>query len=196
MSHPWLNQPHSHSRGWGVAGGWGVQVSHPWQSFAPDVLFLAGGQDTRVHTLRLEMDAGNAVSESLERNVVQLHVLFRAAFGTAGARASPVRRGERERIVTVRVSGPWKATPADFRFPGECGLYSHVRVRCESLGFVPRSRAIFSRPVPNLSVAIRNFCIAALPTPSSRGSDMRLLSEPCKPNGPPRVLTLDFSQRT
>jgi hypothetical protein len=144
-------------------------VSHPWQSFAPDVLFLAGGQDTRVHTLRLEMDAGNAVSESLERNVFQLHVLFRAAFGTAGARAS--------RVVTVRVSGEemaneapppdhqtlsgfggWvisrgrNAAPADFRVPGECGLYSHVRARCESLGFVPRSRAIFSRPVPNPEV--------------------------------------------
>jgi hypothetical protein len=38
--------------------------------------------------------------------------------------------------------------------------YSHVHARRESLGFVHRSRAIFCRPVPNLSVTIRNFCIA------------------------------------
>ena len=122
-----------------------MQVSHPWQSFAPDVLFLAGGQDTRVHTLRLEMDAGNAVRESLERNVVQLHVLFRAAFGTAGARASPVRRGERERIVTVRVSGPWKATPADFRFPGVWLVLTCTRTLRE-LGICASFKGHFQSP--------------------------------------------------
>jgi hypothetical protein len=37
---------------------------------------------------------------------------------------------------------------------------SRVHVRRESLGFVHRSRTIFCRPVRNLSVTIRNFCIA------------------------------------
>jgi hypothetical protein len=31
----------------------------------------------------------------------------------------------------------------------DCSPYSHVHVRRECLGFVPRSRAIFCRPVPN-----------------------------------------------
>ena len=41
-----------------------------------------------------------------------------------------------------------------------CSPYSHVHVRCKSLGFVHRSRAIFCRPVPLPNVTIRNFCIA------------------------------------
>jgi hypothetical protein len=47
------------------------------------------------------------------------------------------------------------------RFPSpRCSPYSHVHVRCKSLGFVHRSRAIFCRPVPLPNVTIRNFCIA------------------------------------
>jgi hypothetical protein len=42
------------------------------------------------------------------------------------------------------------ATPADFPLH-DCSPYSHVHVRREGLGFVHRSRAIFCRPVPNLS---------------------------------------------
>jgi hypothetical protein len=40
------------------------------------------------------------------------------------------------------------ATPADFLLH-DCSPYSHVHVRRESLGFVPRSRTIFCRPVPS-----------------------------------------------
>jgi hypothetical protein len=50
------------------------------------------------------------------------------------------------------------ASPADFPFQ-DCSPYSHVHVRRECLGFVPRSRANGCRPVPNLSVTIRNFCV-------------------------------------
>jgi hypothetical protein len=65
------------------------------------------------------------------------------------------------RIVTVGVSGGRRsrgrfATPADFPLH-DCSSYSHVHERRESLEFVHRSRAIFGRPVPRLSVTIRNF---------------------------------------
>jgi hypothetical protein len=51
------------------------------------------------------------------------------------------------------------ATPADS--PLHDGTpYSHVHVRRESLGFVPRSRTVLCRAVPNLSVTIRNFFTA------------------------------------
>jgi hypothetical protein len=42
----------------------------------------------------------------------------------------------------------------------DCIPYPHVHVRRERLGFVARSRTSFCRPVPNLSVTIRNLCIA------------------------------------
>jgi hypothetical protein len=38
-------------------------------------------------------------------------------------------------------------------------MYTYSHIRRESLGFVHRSRTIFCRPVPNLSVTIRNFFI-------------------------------------
>jgi hypothetical protein len=51
------------------------------------------------------------------------------------------------------------ATPA--AFPRHDGTpYRGLRVRRDRLGFVYRSRAVFCRAVPNLSVSIRNFCIA------------------------------------
>jgi hypothetical protein len=44
----------------------------------------------------------------------------------------------------------------------DCSSYSHVIVRRESVGVIPRSRTIFCRAVPNLNVTIRDFCIAVL----------------------------------
>jgi hypothetical protein len=47
------------------------------------------------------------------------------------------------------------ATPADF--PRQyCSTYRGLHVRHESLGFVPRSRTTFRRPVPNPNRPIRN----------------------------------------
>jgi hypothetical protein len=68
------------------------------------------------------------------------------------------------RIVTVLISGGGSltscfATPAYFPLQ-HCSPYPHVHVRCESLGFVPRSRAIFCRPAPNPNITIRNFFVA------------------------------------
>ena len=52
------------------------------------------------------------------------------------------------------------ATPTDFPLH-DCSPYSHVHVRRESLEFVHRCMSILCRPVPNLSVTIRNLFIAA-----------------------------------
>jgi hypothetical protein len=54
----------------------------------------------------------------------------------------------------------WEIAHEAADFPRhDCGPYSHVHVRRESLGFVARSRAIFCHAVPNLSIANRNFII-------------------------------------
>ena len=42
----------------------------------------------------------------------------------------------------------------------DCSSYPPLHVRLESLGFVHRSGDVFYRPVPNLSVTIRNFVLA------------------------------------
>ena len=49
------------------------------------------------------------------------------------------------------------ATPADFP-RHDCSPYSHVHVRCDSLGVVHRSSAFSVAPCQTL--AIRNLCIA------------------------------------
>jgi hypothetical protein len=88
--------------------------------------------------------------------------------------ATQVRERERERVeyrdakvanrtregfrVGDRSRGRF-ATPADSPLH-DCSPCSHVHVRRGSLGFVHRSRTNFCRPVPNLGVTIRNFCIA------------------------------------
>jgi hypothetical protein len=51
------------------------------------------------------------------------------------------------------------ATPADFPLH-ECGPYSHIHVRRDSLGVVHRSWTVFCRPVPNASITIRNLFVA------------------------------------
>jgi hypothetical protein len=51
------------------------------------------------------------------------------------------------------------ATPADLPLQ-DCSPYRGLHVRRERLGGVHRSRAVFCRPVPNLSAMIRNCFIA------------------------------------
>jgi hypothetical protein len=70
------------------------------------------------------------------------------------------------------------ATPADFPLQ-DCSPYSHVHVRRERLGFVPRSRTILCRPVPNPLRLIRN-CISVRRTCETYGvsSAMGLMNSP------------------
>ena len=64
------------------------------------------------------------------------------------------------------------ATPADFPLQ-HCSPYSHAHVRRERLGCVYRSRAVFCRPLPNLSVTIRSFFIAvSQPTRAIRNTQI------------------------
>jgi hypothetical protein len=77
------------------------------------------------------------------------------------------------RNVTVGISG-WGgrsrgcyATPADS--PRHDGTpYRELHVRRECLGFVPGSKAIFCRAVPNLGVTICTFCVAGWRRTGSR----------------------------
>jgi hypothetical protein len=55
------------------------------------------------------------------------------------------------------------ATPVDFPLH-DTSTYRGLRVRRWGLGFVHRSRTIFCRAVPNLSVTVRDFCIPGKPT--------------------------------
>jgi hypothetical protein len=58
-------------------------------------------------------------------------------------------------------------------------LYSHVHERRESLGFVPRSRAILSRPAPNPNLnAPRLF-----PPPPLCSPTVRTICSACRPSG-------------
>jgi hypothetical protein len=73
------------------------------------------------------------------------------------------------RIVTLGIFG-WEmtsrgrfVTPADFPLQ-DCSPDRGMHVRREILGCVTRSRTILYRPVPNLDVATRNFCIAVRPS--------------------------------
>jgi hypothetical protein len=59
------------------------------------------------------------------------------------------------------------ATPADFPLH-DCSPYRGLHVRRTSLGFVPRSRTVFYRPVSNPNVTIRNFCFAVRHSTLSR----------------------------
>jgi hypothetical protein len=66
------------------------------------------------------------------------------------------------------------ATPADF--PRDDGTpYRKLHVRRWGLGFVHHSRAILCRPVPYLTVAIRNFFIAVCWVARGTGFDLRRL---------------------
>jgi hypothetical protein len=67
------------------------------------------------------------------------------------------------------------ATPADSPLHDQ-SPYQGLHVRRGSLGFAPCSRTIFCPPVPNLSVTIRNCCIAVRPRrPRSRREAVELV---------------------
>ena len=86
----------------------------------------------------------------------------RRAWRNGPVKRCPTTKSQPNRYVGFRVGDRSRgrfATPADF--PRHDGTpYRRLRARRWGLGFVHRSRTIFCRAVPNLSVTIRNFCIA------------------------------------
>jgi hypothetical protein len=128
--------------------------------------------DEPVRSWEKQLDVGLADADALILRVFT-HVQVRAP--RAGARAVQRRKcceslGERSR-------GRF-ATPADFPLH-DCSPYRGLYVRRERLGFVYRSRTIFCRRVPNLT--LRFAAIASL---------YSILRNPTLPPNPPDPLAL------
>jgi hypothetical protein len=70
----------------------------------------------------------------------------------------------------------------------DCSPYSHVHARRDELGFVPRSRASFCRPVPNPTVTIRktfpSLCAGVSPSPGPETGPVGVSFGGSHPEGP------------